>query len=92
MLRLMCIAPLLLLAACVKPEPESILLDPGTDACHAAQYQSLIGQKAGVLGKTALPAGTRILKPNMAVTADYRADRLNVEIGRNGTVTKVSCF
>lgn len=89
----MVLAPALALAACVQPEGPA-LPPPASapDACGAAKLQGLVGQPAAAIERMQFPAGTRILRPNMAVTADYRIDRLNIELGAGGKVEKVSCY
>lgn len=61
------------------------------DACTAAAHQSLVGTGAGALDSATLPKGTRVIFPGMPVTMDYRADRLNIEIGKNDKVARVFC-
>lgn len=90
MIRLMMLVPVLALAACV--ETGDAVVTPAPDACGAAKLQGLIGQPAAAIEKMSFAQGTRILKPNMPVTADYRVDRLNIEINKVGKVEKVSCF
>ncbi|WP_312530306.1 I78 family peptidase inhibitor [Paracoccus sp. (in: a-proteobacteria)] len=91
MKRLLMLAPVLMVAACVETQPPATI-EPAPDACKASSFQGLIGQPAAAVEKMKFPEGTRILRPNMAVTADYRVDRLNVEIGNSGKVEKVSCY
>jgi len=38
------------------------------------------------------PAGTRVINPGDAVTMDFRADRLNIEVGVNGRIDKIGCY
>lgn len=54
--------------------------------------QGLVGQPKSVLATMMLPAGSRVIGPNDAVTMDLRLDRLNVEIGADDRIAKVSCF
>jgi len=39
-----------------------------------------------------LPAGTRVIGPLDPVTMDYRANRLNFEIGQDGKIAKIACY
>lgn len=80
-----------LLAAC-EPVPPVEVPAESEDACGAAGYQGLIGQPRDVLAAMTFSAGTRIIGPDQAVTADFRPDRLNIEYGRNGRIDKISCF
>ena len=87
------LALLALIAACVQEEagPENGAPAP-SDACQASEYQGLIGQNRSVAEAMSLPAATRIIGPNDAVTADYRPDRLNVEYDAQGLITRISCY
>ena len=58
----------------------------------AQPLQGLVGQPQSVLVTMLLPAGSRVIGPNDAVTMDFRADRLNVEIGADGRIAKVGCY
>ncbi len=79
---------LLALAAC-QPAP------PGTPAgsasCGAESLQTLVGQSAGVLETMRFAGPVRIIRPGMAVTMDYRPDRLNIEIDAANTIARVWC-
>lgn len=85
------LAPVLLAVACV-PEPAPAPEQPPVDQCNAARFEVLVGQSATVVKDMTFPANTRIIQPNSAVTMDYRPDRLNVEIGDNQRIAKVSCY
>jgi hypothetical protein len=68
----------------------------GAGKCDAARAQSLVGQQASsALGADALrrtgATGLRWIPPDVAVTADYREDRLNIELDRSNRVTAVRC-
>ncbi|MER2509261.1 I78 family peptidase inhibitor [Amaricoccus sp.] len=63
----------------------------GDGACGAPAHQNLVGTGAGALDPGALPAGTRVIFPGMPVTMDYRAERMNVEIGAGDKVARVFC-
>ncbi|MFZ3585240.1 I78 family peptidase inhibitor [Loktanella sp. DJP18] len=79
-----------LLAACTPPVPVTAPPDPGSDACGASGYQSLVGRP---LAAATFPADLdmRIINPGEAVTMDYRADRLNVELDSAGIIQVVRC-
>jgi hypothetical protein len=53
--------------------------------------QSLVGQGRDVLAAMTLPQGTRVIEPGMAITEDYRADRLNLDLDAGGRITRVWC-
>lgn len=79
------------LAGCVEaPPPPATGADP--DACGAAALQDLVGQDEGALAAMTFPADrVRVIGPDTAVTMDYRPDRLNIEVGRDGTILRVYC-
>ncbi|HEX9857282.1 MAG TPA: I78 family peptidase inhibitor [Paracoccaceae bacterium] len=82
----------LALAACT-PEAEAPGpgLPPADDACGAAALQGLVGQPAAVLEAMTFGPATRVLRPGMAVTMDYSAERLNIEVDAAETIIRVSC-
>ena len=83
---------LLALVACT-PLPEAPPPGAGggpTGACPAADYQALVG--ANVAAVT-LPAGldVRLTGPERIVTADFRPERMNLWVARDGTIERVYC-
>lgn len=66
-------------------------VDPGADACGAAQLQDLVGQPESALDGMRFDAPVRIIRPGMAVTMDYRPDRLNIEIDARNRIARVHC-
>lgn len=80
------------LAACEPAYVEPVTPPAPADECGAAGYQGLIGQPRTALSAMNFPLGTRVIGPEDMVTADFRPDRLNIEYGANGRITKVSCF
>ena len=68
------------------PQPE-----PPAGACAAPDLQYLVGQPESVLQTMKFGGDTRIIRPGMAVTMDYREDRLNIEIDAAGTISRVTC-
>lgn len=81
------VAPLLL-SACMPAAPVDITT---ADQCGAAGLQNLVGQPQGAIAAMTFPEGTRIITPGMAVTMDYRPDRLNITIGDDGNIASVTC-
>lgn len=76
----------LLLAACreeksAKPE----------DVCGAAPLQNLVGEAASAADALDLKEGSRVLQYNAPATTDFRADRLNITIGKDGNIARVFC-
>lgn len=64
---------------------------PPPDTCQMAQYSHLVGTVGAEIDRTELPAGARVICHNCAVTMDYRADRLNIDLGADGRVTRLRC-
>jgi Peptidase inhibitor I78 family len=79
-------------AASVSDEPGQV----GVGECSAEAAQSLIGQpgtaetaqKAMALTKSKT---MRWLRPGMAVTMDYRSDRLNITLDDQNLITRIGC-
>lgn len=86
--------PMLALGACALSAEGT---PPAADGiCDAAKAQNMVGQ-AGTqeLGSRALKAtGARALRwtrPGMAVTMDYREDRLNIHLDAQDKVERITC-
>lgn len=82
--RLAPLALTLALAACVAGEPQQ-------NACGADGMQDLVGKDQAVLAAMSLPQGTRIITPGMAVTEDYSASRLNIDIDARDRIAGLWC-
>lgn len=75
------------LAAC-----QPVVTDgPDLSTCGADALQGLVGQPASVLDTMKFGQETRIIRPDMAVTMDFRAERLNIEIDRAERISRVHC-
>jgi Peptidase inhibitor I78 family. len=61
------------------------------DPCGADAFQHLVGTSADQIQSSMFPAGSRVLRPGMVMTMDYRGERLNVVIGESGKVDRVYC-
>lgn len=92
MKKLIFLAPLVLLAACVEDQPVAPVPPPKAETCAAEKFSGLVGQSRGVLDKMTLPPGTRVIGPRDPVTMDFRPDRMNFEIGETGRITKIGCY
>ena len=77
------ILALALLPACVQAETE--------DACGAAGFQGLIGQTGEIARLLELDRPARVIEPGMAVTMDFRPDRINFEIDDQDRIAVVRC-
>jgi hypothetical protein len=62
------------------------------DTCGAARFRNLIGTQASAIDQTTLPPRTRIITPDMMVTEDFSATRLNIIVGTDGRVGSLRCF
>jgi len=65
-------------------------------SCGAEKYASYVGQPASdeVIAAITQSRGDkpmRVVKPGMAVTMDYRPDRLNVQVGEDGKIKGFNC-
>lgn len=85
----------LALAACqagVKPDAQSgAAVRSGDDPCGESRFSHLVGTSGDAVQASMFPQGTRVLRPGMVMTMDYRADRLNVVINPAGKVDRVYC-
>lgn len=80
-----------LLAACVDSAPPPKPMPPVT-ACDGEAFRYLIGQNISVLAAMGLQGPVRVIGPNMAVTADFNPNRLNIVHDRRGTIVDVGCY
>jgi hypothetical protein len=92
------IAVILLLAACdvaVGPNaPTPIgtgLPDAAEDTCNSNQYASLIGEDATALERILLLGQVRVIRPNQAITMDFRPERINFNVSSNNRITSIFC-
>ncbi|MEM9716037.1 MAG: I78 family peptidase inhibitor [Pseudomonadota bacterium] len=88
-MRLTWIVPLCVLGAVACAPVEEVSLSD--DGCRAAEFEYLKWQKAEVLQDVELPEVTRIIRPGMAVTQDFRQNRLNLFIGNTGRIENLRC-
>lgn len=59
------------------------------DTCGASQYASMVGQN---MAAVTVPAGTRTIGPDTAVTEDFRPDRLNMIVDAQGVIQRFECY
>ena len=90
--------PAMLLAACIpdsggKPgQPgETVATPPAEDACGATGLQNLLGQPASSLDSMRFSQPLRVIRPGMAVTMDFSAERLNIDIDQNEKISRITC-
>ncbi len=71
-----------------RPTPEPL--------CGVALYERHIGEEAtdSLISSIREAQGdkpVRVLKPGMAVTMDYRSDRLNISVNADNVITRFHC-
>ena len=65
---------------------------PGaSDRCGATALGALIGQPESVLATMRFAQRVRVIHPGDAVTMDYSARRLNIEIDSTGRIDALHC-
>lgn len=64
---------------------------PAPDTCQMAAHQTLVGTLGSQIDQSRLPAGARVICHDCSVTMDYSAQRLNIELDRDGRVTRLRC-
>ncbi len=62
-----------------------------SDSCGASGYSDRIGKDHKGFDFSAPNRPVRIVGPDMAMTMDYRIDRLNVDIDGRGRITRIWC-
>ncbi len=61
------------------------------EKCDVVIFETFLWKPKGALDDVSLPKGTRIIYPDQLVTTDYRADRLNIKIGKLDRIEQVFC-
>ena len=59
-----------------------------TDLCGASGLQSLVGQP---FSEDDFSGEWRVVRPGLAVTMEYRAERLSVELDENDIIVRINC-
>ncbi len=75
---------------------EPISLRDEDDQCGASLVQTFMGLRANDVLRTEVAqrsgaATVRWIEPGMAVTMDFRADRLNAELDEDGVIRTIRC-
>ena len=78
------------------PHPETPAAETPAMTCDATKVQWTLGKLAdeALVAKAKSESGSerlRVIKPGMAVTMDYREDRLNLDVDANNKVTSARC-
>ena len=94
-MRLACLLPSLLLAACATTPVDDVVAEPA-ETCRRDALAGFVGQPATqALGAKMLgQSGARTLRwvaKGMMVTMDYRGDRLTVHLDAANRVERASC-
>lgn len=84
------------LAACAQMPPVDETPVMGAGQCDASKLGDLIGKTAtsAVVAdaqQRSMSRTARVIKPGMAVTMDYRTDRLNIDVTDRNVVTATRC-
>ena len=92
------IAAILLLAACDTalgpntPTPMGAgLSDAADDTCNANRYAPLIGEDATALERVLLLGQVRVIRPNQAITMDFRSERINFNVSSDNRIRSIFC-
>jgi hypothetical protein len=80
----------LILSACVEPLPVPPV-DPGPDACGASELQYLVGRPGVVLDGMRFSQDVRVIQWGMAVTMDFKSERLNFWLDERDVIERVIC-
>ncbi len=83
------IATLVLLAACTAAPADQP--PPGGSECPADTLQHLVGAPEQAARDLAPEGPVRIFRTGDALTMDFNAARLNIEIGADGRIAAVTC-
>lgn len=62
-----------------------------SEICETEEFDKMLWLPESALQSVDLPKNTRVIRPDMAVTMDYRPDRLNIFIGKTGRIERVYC-
>ena len=84
------------LAGCAQMPPVDETPVMGAGQCDASKLGDLIGKTAtsAVVAdaqQRSMSRTVRVIKPGMAVTMDYRTDRLNIDVTDRNVVTATRC-
>jgi|CXWL01.1.fsa_nt_gi hypothetical protein len=76
----------------VATAPQSAAEATRRDTCGASAFRTLVGRPAAEIERARLPAGARVITPDMMVTQDFSPNRLNVIVGSDGMIGSLQCF
>ncbi|MFK7940553.1 MAG: I78 family peptidase inhibitor [Roseovarius sp.] len=86
----------LVLAGCMPQARDTAAPPPEHDSCGKARYVDLIGEpERNHTFESITPDDgavlVRIVYPDSAITQDYRAERLNVDVNIDGDIARLWC-
>lgn len=91
----LCLALILLTGCALMPTAEPPVGPPvpapANDTCGAGAHEALIGRDATALERVLILGQVRIIRPGQPVTMDYRAERINFNIGADETIVRITC-
>lgn len=76
----------------VATAPQTAAEATSRDSCGAGRFAHLVGTPAAQIDRATLPARARVITPDMLVTQDFSAERLNVMVGNDGKVGSLACY
>lgn len=78
---------LLIACAPTSKDPEGT---PASRTCDASSYSEIIGLD---LAEVTLPADLeqRVIRPGSAITMDFRANRMNIDVSHSGRILRIWC-
>lgn len=71
---------------------ETEVVEAPVNECGALEAQDLVGKSIEDLAATTFAAEvTRFINPGDVITQDFRAERMNIEFGEDGAISRVYC-
>lgn len=89
--RLVTLAAVATLCACVGRTPVVPTIQPDAEDCGADRLSDLQGQHFSTLAGVDLPGALRVLYPMQAITMDFSPTRLNARVNDAGLIRTLSC-
>lgn len=89
---------LMVMTACAPAPVEELPQDPiagsgletrAPDTCNAASFAGLLGQPRSAAAT--VPEPKRVVGPGDIVTNEYVANRINIGVNADGTITELGC-
>lgn len=77
---------LLLLAGCAAQQSA-----PTPDTCDAARFAPMVGGPVTALERVYMLGKIRIQRPGHMFTQDFDPARVNVHVGKDGSITHLTC-